>query len=92
MYTHALTHCMAHFSLRRYLSQPEILSSLLNPLYDRNPSLLNLTVSHLTVTLWKRLYLRTGLDPVLTPPSLNALRELKDTNNALKEKLGDVRK
>ncbi|XP_064382169.1 myotubularin-related protein 9-like [Halichondria panicea] len=79
-------------SLWRYLSQPHVYSPLLNPLYDLNPSVLLLSVSPLTVTLWRRLYLNTSIEAQLTPPTLNALKELKDTNTALREKLSTVRK
>jgi len=76
--------------LRQYLADPSVLTSLLNPLFDPNPSMIMLTVSPLTVTLWKRLYLKTSLQYV-RPPSLDALKQLKDSNVQLREKLGQVR-
>ena len=43
-------------------------------------------------TLWKRLYLRTDIDPSLSLPDHEVIRELKETNTQLKETLSEVRK
>ena len=63
-----------------------------NPLYEKNPSVLQITVTALNVTLWKQLYLRTDAESSLSLSGFEAIKELRDTNTALKKALEDVRK
>ena len=79
-------------ALRDFLSKAPQYKSMLNPLYEKNPSVLLITVTALNVTLWKRLYLRTDGDPNLYLPTHKALRLLKEENHSRKEKLKEVKR
>jgi len=65
---------------------------MLNPLYEKNASVLLITVTALNVTLWKRLFLRTDLLEELELPGYEALRLLKEENRSRQERLKDVRR
>jgi len=87
--TLSLAHAHTH---RAYLSQDEVLQPMLNPLYEKNSSVLLLTVHALNVTLWKRLYLRMDIEPSLSLPGYEATCKLKETNTQLKRTLNQVRR
>lgn len=78
-------------SLWAYLAQPDVLEKMLNPLYEKNSSVLILSVHALNVTLWKRLYLCTDVSPAVSLPEHASQRELKDINTALKKTLAEAR-
>lgn len=78
-------------SLWDHLSQKAVLKPMLNALYEKNSTVLLITVTALNVTLWKRLYLRRGLEPGLLVPGQQAVRRLKETNTSLKRALTDIR-
>jgi myotubularin-related protein 9 len=80
------THC-----LWAHLAQPNVAKPLTNPLYDRNSSVLVLSVSHLTVSLWQGLYIRGGLESAISLPGLEAKQRLREKNRELQEKLADTR-
>ena len=96
------THC-----LWAHLAQPHVAKPLTNPLYDRNSSVLVLSVSHLTVvscpsfslcsrslspqSLWQGLYIRGGLESAISLPGLEAKQRLREKNRELQEKLADTR-
>lgn len=65
---------------------------MLNPLYEKNSSVLLITVTALNVTLWQRLYLRTDALEELQLPGYEALRLLKEENCSRQERLKEVRR
>lgn len=65
---------------------------MLNPIYEKNSSVLLITVTALNVTLWKRLYLRTDILEELELPGYEALRLLKQENCSRQEKLKEVKR
>ena len=93
-HTHTHTHIHTHTlsAYRAHLLEPAVADPMRNPLYEKNPSVLQLTVTGLNVTLWKQLYLRTDGDSSLSLSGFEAIKELKDTNTALKNRLEDVQK
>ena len=62
-----------------------------NPLYEKNPTVLKITVTALNVSLWKQLYLRMDAESTLPLVGFEAIKHLKDTNSALKETLESVK-
>lgn len=76
---------------RDHLSQREVGAPLLNPLYEKNPAVLVITVTALNVTLWKSMYLRRDARDSLTLPGFEAVKRLKDTNTKLKQELTDIK-
>ena len=82
-----LSHSYTH---RAHLLEPAVADPMRNPLYEKNPSVLQLTVTGLNVTLWKQLYLRTDGESSLSLSGFEAIKELKDTNSALKSTLEGV--
>lgn len=65
---------------------------MINPIYEKNPSILLITVTALNVALWKRLYLRTDAREGLYLPSYEELRLLKEENSTRHEKLQEVQR
>lgn len=84
-YTHAHTH-------RAHLLQSEVADPMRNPFYEKSSSVLHITVTALNITLWKQLYLRTDAETTLSISGFEAIKQLKDTNTALKSTLETVRK
>lgn len=78
-------------SLWDYLAVPENHKTMLNPLYDKNTSVLLITVTALNVTLWRQLFLRTDALEELHLPGYDALRLLKEENLSRQEKLMEVK-
>ncbi len=64
---------------------------MLNPIYEKNTSVLLITVTALNVTLWKRLYLRTDAAEELKLPGYEALRLLKEENCSRQERLKEIK-
>ena len=85
----SLSHTYTHVH-RAHLLEPAVADPMRNPLYEKNPSVLQLTVTGLNVTLWKQLYLRTDGESSLSLSGFEAIKELKDTNTALKSTLEGV--
>ena len=92
VHIHTRTHTHTHSTYRAHLLDPAVADPMRNPLYEKNPSVLQLTVTGLNVTLWKQLYLRTDGESSLSLSGFEAIKELKDTNTALKNRLEDVQK
>lgn len=65
---------------------------MVNPLYEKNPAVLLITVTALNVTLWKRLYLRSDAKEELDLPLYEAVRLLKEENCSRLEKLQEVKR
>ncbi len=63
----------------------------MNPIYEKNSSVLLITVTALNVTLWKRLYLRTDAREELKLPGYEELRLLKEENHSRRERLKEVK-
>ncbi|XP_019851708.1 PREDICTED: myotubularin-related protein 9-like [Amphimedon queenslandica] len=74
------------------LLSPDVMSSIINPLYSKNSTLLVVSVHPCSIVFWKRLYLRTDLSPTLSLESHEVLLKLKAENEELKEKLIKIRK
>ena len=89
---HIHTPCMHAHTFRNYLAQLDEAGPMVNPLYEKNSSVMLITVTALNVTLWKRLYLRCDAKSSLTVPNYEAIKLLKDKNAKLKQDLADVRK
>jgi hypothetical protein len=64
---------------------------MLNPLYEKNTSVLLITVTALNVTLWQRLYLRTDASEELDLPGYEALWLLKEENKTRHDHLKEVK-
>lgn len=78
-------------SLWDYLLSPAVLPSLLNPLYERNHSVLLISTHPCSIGFWQRLYLRKDLNQTIEVPGLEALANLKKKNNDLKRQLVEIR-
>lgn len=80
-------------SLWQYLSSPSVLELVKNPLYHRNSSVIIISVHALSVTLWKKMYLRKcDIDAIPTNPTLSSEQELQQQNKQLREQLLRVRR
>lgn len=78
--------------LHRDYLQSRAEKKMVNPLYERNPGVLLITVTALNVGLWRRLYLRTDAEEELELPGYEALRLLKEENKSRKERLAEVKR
>ncbi len=65
---------------------------MLNPIYEKNSSVLQITVTTLNVSLWRRLYLRTDALEQLELPGYEALRLLKEESTSRHERLQEVKR
>ena len=75
-----------------FLAVPENSTPMLNPLYEKNSSVLLISVTALNVSLWRRLYLRTDAQEELDLPGFEALRLLKQENISRQERLKEVKR
>lgn len=80
------------YSLWDSLSIPENSKQMLNPIYEKNSSVLQITVTTLNVSLWRRLYLRTDALEQLELPGYEALRLLKEESTSRHERLQEVKR
>lgn len=84
-------------SLWSYINRPEVLTTLLNPLYNPNERVLWPTVAPISMVLWKQLYLRFVLDlkcnneaSQLSVQLTTREKELRSTATRLRKQLEDL--
>lgn len=78
-------------SLWSYINRPEILTTLLNPMYDPNNKVIWPTVAPISLVLWKQLYLRFVLD-LKQSETLSQISELTTKEKELRTKAIRLRK
>lgn len=76
-------------SLWSYLNRPEVLTTLLNPMYDPNNKVIWPTVAPISLVVWKQLYLRWF---VVGPKRDQTLSQISDLTTKEKELRGKAKK
>lgn len=71
-------------SLWSYINQPDILEKWLNPLYERNSSVIWPSVAPISIQLWKELYLgHTNVAPWKN--LLSCIKQIKQNHTAVRK-------
>lgn len=78
-------------SLWSYINRPEILTTLLNPMYDPNNRVIWPTVAPISLVVWKQLYLRFALDQKQNEV-LSQISELTSREKELRTRVLRMRK
>lgn len=79
-------------SLWSYLNRPEVITSLLNPLYDPNKAPIWPSVAPVSLVLWDELYLRYVIDQSQSKRALVKIQNLIQTDKDLRSKALKLRK
>ncbi|EFA03795.1 myotubularin-related protein 9 isoform X1 [Tribolium castaneum] len=79
-------------SLWSYLNRPDVLTSLLNPLYEPNKTAIWPSVAPVSIVLWSGLYLRWVINQSDNKKSLMKIQNLIDYDKNLKSKALKLRK
>ncbi|CAH1403312.1 unnamed protein product [Nezara viridula] len=79
-------------SLWSYINRPEILQTILNPLYEPNNSVIWPSVAPMSLNLWSGMYLRWIIDQKPDQEMWNAIVKLKDKEKELRGEAGRLRR
>ncbi|CAH0558241.1 unnamed protein product [Brassicogethes aeneus] len=79
-------------SLWSYLNRPEVITSLLNPLYEPNKSPIWPSVAPVSLVLWDELYLRFVVDQRESKKALSKIQDVINTDKNLRSKALKLRK
>lgn len=79
-------------SLWSYLNRPDVMKSLLNPLYDPNPNVIWPSVAPISLELWDELYLRWTMDQQNMTNTMAQIQELITYEKKLRTKVLKLRK
>ena len=79
-------------SLWSYLNRPDILTSLLNPLYDPNKMAIWPSVAPVSLVLWDELYLRWVIDQSQQKKAMNKIQSLIQNDKDARSKVLKLRK
>ncbi|XP_055845895.1 myotubularin-related protein 9 [Episyrphus balteatus] len=79
-------------SLWSYLNRPDVMKSLLNPLYDPNPHVIWPSVAPISLELWDELYLRWVMDQQNMTNTMAQIQELITYEKELRTKVLKLRK
>ncbi|XP_063903027.1 myotubularin-related protein 9 [Zophobas morio] len=79
-------------SLWSYLNRPDVLTSLLNPMYEPNKTAIWPSVAPVSIVLWSGLYLRWVINQTDTKKSLIKIQNIIDYDKNLKSKALKLRK
>lgn len=79
-------------SLWSYLNRPEVLSHLLNPLYEPNKKAIWPSVAPISLVLWRELYLRWNIDQTYDIRTKSKIRELIERDKSLRCQVLKMRK
>lgn len=79
-------------SLWSHLNRPEILKTLLNSLYEPNPSVIWPSVAPISLELWTGLYLRWVIDQSHVKSALDEIQNLVTLEKELRSKVLKLRK
>ncbi|CAD7081950.1 unnamed protein product [Hermetia illucens] len=79
-------------SLWSYLNRPEILDTLLNPLYDPNPNVIWPSVAPISIEVWNELYLRWQIDQTNAKENRERIKALVTQEKELRSVVLKLRK
>lgn len=79
-------------SLWSYLNRPDVMKSLLNPLYDPNPHVIWPSVAPISLELWDELYLRWTMDQQNMTKTMTQIQQLITYEKELRTKVLKLRK
>ncbi|XP_055914081.1 myotubularin-related protein 9 [Eupeodes corollae] len=79
-------------SLWSYLNRPDVMKSLLNPLYEPNPRVIWPSVAPISLELWDELYLRWTMDQQNMTNTMAQIQELITYEKELRTKVLKLRK
>lgn len=79
-------------SLWSYLNRPDILTSLLNPMYEPNKTAIWPSVASVSFVLWNDLYLRWVIDQTYHKKTLNTIQNLIQNDKNLRTTVTKLRK
>ncbi|KAJ6634790.1 Myotubularin-related protein 9 [Pseudolycoriella hygida] len=79
-------------SLWSYLNRPDVLKSLLNPIYEPNQSVIWPSVAPISITVWSELYFRWNIDQSGTRAIMNQVQTLITQEKELRSKVIKLRK
>uniref|UniRef100_A0A224XDV7 Putative phosphatidylinositol 3-phosphate 3-phosphatase myotubularin mtm1 n=1 Tax=Panstrongylus lignarius TaxID=156445 RepID=A0A224XDV7_9HEMI len=79
-------------SLWSYVNQPEILHTILNPLYEPNNSVIWPSVAPMSFNLWSSIYLRWVINQNAEKENLTAVTALKEREKELRLVAGRLRR
>lgn len=79
-------------SLWSYLNRPDILTSVLNPIYEPNKSPIWPSVAPVSLILWNDLYLRWVIDQTENKKAMAKIQDLIQNDKNLRSKVIKLRK
>ncbi|KAF5270485.1 hypothetical protein FQA39_LY08363 [Lamprigera yunnana] len=79
-------------SLWSYLNRPDILTSLLNPMYEPNKATIWPSVAPVSLALWNDLYLRWVIDQKQNKKALSKMQSLIQNDKHLRSQVTKLRK
>lgn len=79
-------------SLWSYLNRPDILTSLLNPMYEPNKTAIWPSVAPVSLVLWNDLYLRWVIDQTHNKQAISKIQNLIQNDKNLRSKVTKLRK
>ncbi|GJQ77717.1 hypothetical protein Trydic_g15443 [Trypoxylus dichotomus] len=79
-------------SLWSYLNRPDVLTSLLNPLYDPNKTAIWPSVAPVSLMLWSELYLRWTIDQTQQKKAMNKVYTLIQNDKNARSQVIKLRK
>lgn len=79
-------------SLWSYLNRPDILTSVLNPMYEPNKSAIWSSVAPVSLVLWNDLYLRWAIDQSENKKAMAKIQNLIQNDKNLRSKVIKLRR
>lgn len=79
-------------SLWSYLNRPDILTSVLNPMYEPNKSAIWPSVAPVSLVLWNDLYLRWVIDQAENKKAMTKIQDLIQNDKNLRSKVVKLRR
>lgn len=79
-------------SLWSHLNRPDVIKSLLNPIYEPNPSIIWPSVAPVSIEIWADLYLRFVIDQTHSRQKLTAIQAMINRQKELRSQVIKLRK
>lgn len=79
-------------SLWSYLNRPDVITSLLNPMYEPNKQAIWPSVAPVSLVLWRELYLRWVIDQTANKKAMMKIHSLIEGDKNLRSKVVKLRK
>lgn len=79
-------------SLWSYLNRPDILTSVLNPMYEPNKAAIWPSVAPVSLVLWNELYLRWVIDQTQNKKAMTKMQNLIQNDKNLRSKVIKLRR